>query len=447
MGEFFGTDGIRGVAGQFPLDAPTIERIGYVLAAELKAKVEPGAYIVIGGDTRESTKWIESAFARGAQTAQVQVCSAGVITTPGLAYLTRALGAAAGVVISASHNPYADNGIKVIGPSGGKLDEATEQAIEAKLKDGDATFPDMVDRAIDSDPQLAEKYLAFLRDEIGASLDLKDMRLAIDCANGASSVLAPKLFAALGASVHSISAEPNGRNINLDCGTLHPGNLQRLVLERKASLGIAFDGDADRLLLVDENGSVVDGDQILFILARDLDSRGRLAGRRVVATVMSNIGLERALAQSNIQLVRTAVGDKYVLDELLTNGGSIGGEQSGHIILPDLSLAGDGMITALEILRLLIASGKSLSQLTSGFTSYPQVIVNVPVSRRPPFETIPPIKEAIAAIEQEVTNQGRLLVRYSGTENVARVMLEGKDETVIQRQADDLANLIRQYIG
>ena len=447
MGELFGTDGIRGVAGEFPLDVTTIERIGYVLAGELKARLDRGPYIVVGGDTRESTAWIESAFARGAQAAEAQVCSAGVITTPGLAYLARVLGADAGVVISASHNPYRDNGIKVFGPSGGKLDEATERAIEGKLRNGTGSFPSMLDTAIESDPLLTDRYLAFLRDEMAAGLDLKQMRLAVDCANGAASALAPRLFSALGASVHAINAEPNGRNINLDCGSLHPGKLAQLVREHKANIGMAFDGDADRLLLVDEHGAVVNGDHIMYILAKELDRRGRLSGRRVVATVMSNIGLELALAEHNIKLVRTQVGDKYVLEELLTNGGSIGGEQSGHIILPDISLAGDGIITALEILRLITTSGKSLGQLTNGLKSYPQVLVNVRVSSKPPLDTVVPVQAAIAALEKEIGNQGRLLVRYSGTENLARVMLEGKDDAVIRRQADDLASLIRQHIG
>jgi phosphoglucosamine mutase len=447
MGEFFGTDGIRGTAGKFPLDDCTIERIGYSLAKELKIKLGRGAHIIIGGDTRESGTWIEQAITRGACAAGARIQSAGVITTPGVAYLTRSLGADAGVVISASHNPYEDNGIKVFGPTGRKLDEATEQAIERDMKADAKGYEVPADAHVERDPELRKKYLAFLQNEIAAGLNLKGMKLVVDCANGASYELAPSLFRALGAEVVAINVDPNGKNINLDCGSLHPKKLQRSVVDNKANLGLAFDGDADRLLLVDETGKLVDGDMVLFVMAEYLDSRSRLSGRRVVATVMSNLGLEVVLTERNIELVRTPVGDKYVLEELLVNGGTIGGEQSGHIIFPEISLAGDGMITALEMLRVIIDSGKTLGQLTSGFTSYPQVIVNVQVSSKPPFETVAPIYEAIRDIESELAKHGRLLVRYSGTENLARVMLEGPDEATIQEKAHNLANLIRKHIG
>ncbi len=448
MGEFFGTDGIRGKAGVFPLDQPTIERIGYSLAIQLKAKLNRAPQIVIGGDTRESGEWIEAAIARGAGTAGAQVLSSGVITTPGVAYLTRTLKADAGVVVSASHNPYEDNGIKVFDASGRKLDDATEQAIERDLKADASQFPAVSDSAgCARDPDLKEKYLAFLHEEIAAGLDLSKLTLVVDCANGASFELAPKLLKKLGATIHTINAEPNGRNINLECGSLHPKHLQKAVVEHKADLGLAFDGDADRLLLVDSQGNLIDGDQVLFVMAEYLDSHNKLAGRRVVATVMSNIGLELALTERNIKLTRTPVGDKYVLEELLNGGGSIGGEQSGHIIFPEISLAGDGIITALEILRVITESGKSMSELTKSFTRYPQVIVNVRVSSKPPLETIPPIKDAIDAIEKQFAEKGRLLVRYSGTENLARVMMEGPDKATIEREAGDLANLIKQHIG
>lgn len=447
MGEFFGTDGIRGKAGVFPLDQPTVERIGYSLAIQLKAKLNRTPQIVIGGDTRESGQWIEAAIARGAFTAGAQVLSSGVITTPGVAYLTRTLKADAGVVVSASHNPYEDNGIKVFDASGRKLDDVTEQAIERDLKADASQFPPVGAADCTRDPSLKEKYLAFLRDEIGKDLNLSKLKLIVDCANGASFELAPKLLQELGATIHAINVEPNGRNINLECGSLHPKHLQKAVVEQKADLGLAFDGDADRLLLVDADGNLIDGDQVLFVMAEYLDSQNKLAGRRVVATVMSNIGLELALTERNIKLTRTPVGDKYVLEELLNGGGSIGGEQSGHIIFPEISLAGDGIITALEILRVITESGKSMAELTKKFTRYPQVIVNVRVSSKPPLETIPPIKEAIDAIEKQFAENGRLLVRYSGTENLARVMMEGPDKATIEREAGDLANLISQHIG
>jgi phosphoglucosamine mutase len=447
MGEFFGTDGIRGVAGRFPLDRPTIERIGYSLALELTKRLERVPQIVIGRDTRESGEWIEEALARGASAAQASARSAGVITTPGVAYLTRALNADAGVVISASHNSYEDNGIKVFSASGQKLDDGAEQAIERDLKSGVQPPAPARDLKIERDGSLKEKYLTFLRDEVGSGLRLAPLKIAIDCANGAACEIAPKLFSSLGADLIVLSADPNGRNINLDCGSLHPEALQRTVVERQADLGLAFDGDADRLLMVDEHGALVDGDQLLFIMADYLASRGKLAGDRVVATVMSNLGLEVALAERNITLSRTAVGDKYVLDELLKGGGSLGGEQSGHIIFPEISLAGDGLITALEVLRVITERNKSLSALASAYTRYPQVTVNVRVSRKPPLDSVPPIKEIITALEKEMAGKGRLLVRYSGTENLARVMIEGQDEASIRGHAESVAQVIRGQIG
>lgn len=453
MGEFFGTDGIRGVAGQFPLDAKTIARIGYSLSRELAGKLNRAPSIIIGRDTRESGEWIEAAIARGMLAAGAEARSPGVITTPGVAYLTKTLGADAGVVISASHNPYRDNGVKVFAPSGQKLDDAMEQAIERDLKADDSFFPISLTETsegkvlIESDPSLKEKYLAFLRDEVGGGLSLKNLKVVIDCANGASSELAPRLFSSLGAELTVINAEPNGVNINLDCGSLHPEKLQRVVIETGSDLGVAFDGDADRLLMVDERGGLVDGDLALFILANYLAEKGKLAGRRVVATVMSNLGLQLALAERGIELVRASVGDKYVLEELLKGGGSVGGEQSGHIIFPEISLAGDGMLSALEVMRVMVKSNRSLGQLTSGFKSYPQVMINVKVARKPKLENVPAIKRAIDALESEMAGQGRLLVRYSGTENLARVMIEGQDKTTIQRQAEELARIIQEEIA
>jgi phosphoglucosamine mutase len=442
MRAYFGTDGIRGKAGVFPLDRVTIARIGYLLARELGGS---GTRIIIGRDTRESGGWIEAALAGGLRASGAEVASAGVITTPGVAYLTRLEGASAGVVISASHNPYDDNGIKVFAPSGRKLDDATELRIERGLEA--ETFPALEPATIDPDPALRERYFAFLRDEIGARLDLAPLRLVIDCANGAASDLAPRLFAALGATVMAINNAPDGRNINLESGSLHPEGLARRVTIERADLGIAFDGDADRLLLVDAAGRFVDGDQVLYVIAVDLAARGALDGGRVVATVMSNLGLELALRARGIALARTAVGDKYVLEELLAGGGSIGGEQSGHIIFPAISLAGDGMITALEVLRVMTSRDAPLGVLLDGFTRCPQIIVNVQVARKPPFEGVAPIRAAIESLEREMEGAGRLLVRYSGTENLARIMIEGADASTIRRQADALAEVIHSELG
>src|SRR5215475_1775581 len=402
MGEYFGTDGIRGLAGRHPLDQLTIERIGYLLVKELTARINDRPLIIIGRDTRESGKWIEESIMRGIYSGQGKGRSAGIITTPGVAYLTQVLGASAGIVISASHNPYLDNGIKIFAPSGRKLDDATEEAIEHNLKADSSSFPPAAGVKIEPDPGLTEQYLSFLCDEIGAGLNLNSRKIVIDCANGASFDIAPKVFTQLGANATVINAEPNGRNINLDCGSLHPEKLQQIVRKTGADLGLAFDGDADRLLLVDERGEMVDGDQMLFIMASYLASRGKLAGNRVVATIMSNLGLELALAERKIELIRTAVGDKYVLDELLRGGGSLGGEQSGHIIFPEISLAGDGIISAIEVLRVLIEENQPLSGLARGFKRYPQITINIRVSRKPPLESLPAIKQAIAALEKEM---------------------------------------------
>lgn len=447
MGKFFGTDGIRGVAGQYPLDARTIERIGYYLTKELTLRLNHAPLIITGRDTRESGEWIEAALARGVRTAHGQARSAGVITTPGVAYLNRTLGCDAGVVISASHNPYEDNGIKVFAPSGQKLDDATETAIERNLISDAESLPPILDMPVQTDPGLKEKYLSFLRDDIGSGLRLDHLKIVLDCANGASYEIAPRLCEAMGAKLTLINARPNGHNINLDCGSLHPEKLQQLVVEKGSDLGIAFDGDADRLLMVDERGQLVDGDQVLFIMSEYLSGKGKLKGQRVVATIMSNLGLELALAERHIGLVRTQVGDKYVLDELLKGGGSLGGEQSGHIIFPEISLAGDGIITALEVLHVMAESRRTLSDLTSGFTRYPQITINVRVSSKPPLDGVPAIKEAIADQERTMAGRGRLLVRYSGTENLARVMIEGEDEMTIRDQAEAIARVIREEIG
>lgn len=447
MGKFFGTDGIRGEAGQYPLDETTIERMGFSLAKELTLRLDRAPQIIIGGDTRESGDWITDAIARGAITAKAEIINAGIIPTPGVAYLTRTLKADAGVVISASHNPYQDNGIKIFAPSGQKLDDEAEQAIERDLEADADQFPTMEDWAVEADTNLKEKYLAFLRDEIGAGLNLAKMKLVIDCANGAAYELAPRLFAALGAELTVINADPTGRNINLNCGSLHTEKLQAAVIEAKADAGLAFDGDADRLLMVDELGQLIDGDQMLFVMANYFSSLGKLAGNRVVTTVMSNLGLEVALRERGIEMVRTSVGDKNVLDELLKNGGSIGGEQSGHIIFPEISLAGDGMISALEVLRVMAESKRSLSDLAGGFVRYPQITLNVRVASKPPLDSIEPIKSAMNFVENELAGKGRLLLRYSGTENLARVMIEGQNENTIRNQAESLAKLIKEQIG
>ncbi len=452
----FGTDGIRGIAGRFPLDDKTVAIIGRSLVLNLAGELGRAPRIVIGRDTRESGSQIELALARGAMAAGATVQSAGVITTPGVAYITRATPFDAGIVISASHNPYQDNGIKVFAPSGKKLADEMERRIEADVAAA-------IDQSVGLDHQRGEldwmhdqaereqayqkSYINYLATDVGRGLNLEGVRLAVDCANGAASAIAPELFARLGAQVEVLSAQPDGRNINEACGSLHQEGLQRVVVDRGLDLGIAFDGDADRALFVDANGSLVDGDATLLVLAGYLKKRGQLVGDLVVATVMSNIGLEIALRDRGIELIRAQVGDRYVLEELLARGAKLGGEQSGHIIFPDISLAGDGIITAIELLRAVLDSGLSLDQLAAQMTRYPQLLVNVRVRSKPLLDTLPEVKAETERVERDLQGRGRLLVRYSGTENLARVMIEGEDEIKVREQANRLAEAIRKAIG
>lgn len=447
MGKLFGTDGIRGVAGKWPLTREMIERIGYLLALELATRSGRSPHIITGRDTRESGEWMETAIHTGIAAASGRATSAGMITTPGVACLTRKLDASAGIVLSASHNPFEDNGIKIFAPSGRKLDDEMEEHIESLLLDDGTLYPEFHAVDVSADPGLKEKYLDYLVAEIAGSLRLDGMKITLDCANGAAFELAPRLFERLGAELTVINASPDGKNINLDCGSLHPERLQQAVSETGSIAGFAFDGDADRLLMAGPNGRLIDGDQIMFIIANHLKSKNGLKNNRVVATVMSNLGLELGLRAGGIDMVRTAVGDKSVLEELLRGGGSIGGEQSGHIIFPDLSLAGDGMISAIEVLRVISETGRTLDQLLEGFTSYPQVMINIKVRSKPPIETLPGVREAIVDVERDLEGRGRVLVRYSGTENKARVMIEGPDESTITRQAEMIAAAIEREIS
>lgn len=445
MKRLFGTDGIRGVAGEFPLDAATVRMIGTSLARQFESRLGKAPRFVIGRDTRESGSWIEEAIASGASAAGATCESAGVITTPGVAYLTAKLGFDAGIVISASHNPYQDNGIKVFLPDGRKLDDVTERAIESDIAAGIGAGTSVVESE-ESSAHLTEyqaDYIEHLRAGV-PGLSLVGRKIVIDCANGAASHLAPELFASLGAEVVAIHNEPNGVNINEDCGSTHIDDLREAVVVHRADLGIAFDGDADRALFVDENGEIVDGDATLWIIARKLHNNGTLKAEKVIATVMSNIGLQKALDSIGVELVRTDVGDKYVLAELLNSGASIGGEQSGHIIFPEIGLVGDGMMTALLLLEAV--GDRTLTEAIEGFTQYPQTLVNVKVAKKVPFEELPDVVAAKGEIERELHGEGRLLLRYSGTENLARVMIEGKDQSEIERVAHRLADVIKHSL-
>ena len=450
--KFFGTDGVRGVAGEFPLDRHTVSLIGKSLTTNLMRAPGYKPRIIIGRDTRESGPQIEQWLASGAATAGAEVESAGVITTPGVAFITRKAGFDAGVVISASHNPYRDNGIKIFSPSGKKLDDSTEISIEKDLHAWKKSKEEYISRnqiytQVGEHAEYKEDYINYLADDVGNGLRFDGLKVAIDCANGAASDIAPEVFRRLGTEVTILSASPDGRNINEQCGSLHMDNLQEAVLTKKLDLGIAFDGDADRALFVDGSGALVDGDHILLILAEHLKSKGALAKETVVATVMSNIGLEIALQERGIELVRAQVGDRYVLEELLARGASLGGEQSGHIIFPSISLAGDGLITAIEVVRAVRESGETLTALASKLTKFPQVLINVRVASKPSLESLSEVKSEIERIEESLKGRGRLLVRYSGTENLARVMIEGEDQAKIDEQARGLAGVIQRAIG
>ena len=455
----FGTDGIRGVAGEFPLDQATVEMIGRALTDNLTLEIGRTPGVLIGRDTRESGLQITEALRRGAEAAGALVESAGVITTPGVAYITRVRPFDAGVVISASHNPFRDNGIKVFSPTGKKLADEVERKIEAEIETlvGNQPGSDRVDPAgariaapapqHQSESHYRSRYLEYLADEVGRGLTLDGMRIGLDCANGAASFIAPEIFERLGARVKVIFAAPDGQNINEGCGSLYQEALQRLVVDEALDLGVAFDGDADRALFVDGRGAQVDGDQMMLILASDMKSEEKLAGDLVVSTVMSNLGFEIALRERGIHLVRAQVGDRYVLEELLSRGGKLGGEQSGHIIMPDISLSGDGIVTAIEVLRAMKKRDRPLGELAAEMTRFPQILINVRVRRKPPLETIPEIEQAMAQVENEMDGRGRLLVRYSGTENLARVMIEGENQGSIEEQANRVADVIRQSLG
>lgn len=448
MKKLFGTDGIRGEAGTFPLDSATVSRIGRSLARQFAEKLGRSPRFVTGRDTRESGSWIEDAFHSGAKAEDAACESAGVITTPGVAFVTGRFEFDLGIVVSASHNPFHDNGIKLFLPSGRKVDESIEAEIEKDVFG--ESFKDSVSGAGNADSgceaEFRDAYLAYLADEMHG-LRLDGYKVAVDCANGAASELAPELFRSFGADVYAFNDKPNGRNINEESGSLHLERLQEKVLETKADFGVAFDGDADRALFVDEKGKIVDGDATLWIMAKYFQDHGGLKNNKVVATVMSNIGLEIALKERDIELVRTDVGDKYVLAELLKSGSTIGGEQSGHVIFPEKSLVGDGMMTATYLLEAIKEKGVSFSEMTDGFKQFPQILVNVKVKEKLPFASVPAIAAASRDIERELDGKGRLLLRYSGTEDLARVMIEGEKQADIESQANRLAEVIRESLS
>ena len=442
--EFFGTDGIRGVPGMPPLDDATLYATGRSLGAYLKRE-HGAAHVLIGMDTRESGPDIASTLAAGLGQAGATVAFAGVITTPGVACLVRQNDFHAGVVISASHNPFQDNGVKLFSHAGMKFPDSVEEELEAGiLKHRGEAAKNLPPLA--PDESLDAEYLTFLRKRFIPGAKLTGFRIVLDCANGAAYKLGPELFRSLGAEVVAMAVSPDGRNINAGCGSLHLEGLQKCVVAEKARLGVAFDGDADRALFVCESGRIVNGDGVLLAAARFLKSQNKLKGDRVVATSMSNLGLERVLARENIALARAAVGDRYVLEEMLRSGNVLGGEQSGHIIFLDDSPAGDGLLTAAKIASLVSMHGK-IESLVEGLKDYPQLIVNVKVRSKPPLETLPEVSRALAEAQSALGDNGRVVLRYSGTEQLARVMVEAEHEADVQRFSQSLANALRSSIG
>jgi phosphoglucosamine mutase len=451
--QLFGTDGIRGVAGEFPLSQQSTYLIGRALGHDLmRAPRAPKA--LIGQDTRASSVWIADRVAEGLAAVGVDVHSAGVITTPGVAYLARTRGFAAGVVISASHNPWTDNGIKVFSGDGFKLTDARELAIEKEifgLLENPSAAEDSALRVpgpcLPGEAELRQTYIESLA--ASAASDLKHLRVLVDCAHGAATAEAPELFRKLGIQSTFSCVTPNGRNINEGCGALHPEAVARGVSESgKFDLGVTFDGDADRALFCDASGRVVNGDGVLLAVARDFKAHGKLAQDTVVATIMSNMGLEIALKKSGIQMLRANVGDKYVLEDMLKTGATLGGEQSGHIIFRDGdATTGDGLLTALRLMDIMARSRKSLAELVGDLKVFPQKIQNVRVREKVPFAQVEEIQAAIDAAERELDGMGRVVVRYSGTESLARVMVEAESEERMQALAAGIAGAIQKALG
>jgi phosphoglucosamine mutase len=447
--KLFGTDGIRAIAGQYPLDPTTVFAVGLALAHSLR-KTSDKPKVILGRDTRESSPWIAATLAAGLTQAGVRVQSAGVVPTPAVAFLARTHGFQAGVVISASHNPWQDNGIKLFGADGFKLADSVELAMEDEIlhhasqiaAPDPATLP-----PVDDNPAYQADYIQFLI-ETGPGLSLSGLKIVADCAHGASATIAPELFRRLNAdSVTLLNIVPDGRNINLDCGALHPATIASETQKRGAQIGLTFDGDADRCMLSGASNNVINGDAILLVVARDLKARNLLTGNVVVATTMSNMGLEAALKRSGIRMLRAPVGDRYVLEEMLKQNAALGGEQSGHILLPHLATTGDGLLTALVVLDLIARSGQSIDQLTADLKVFPQVIVNIKVREKRPLESIPAVAAAIRAAEEELKDTGRVVIRYSGTEALARVMIEAESEPQMHHHANAIAAAIRAELG
>ncbi len=491
--KLFGTDGMRAVFGTPPLDQPTVQAVGYWFArlcgdealrwvrgssdplppeaARKRAGRRPAPLFLLGGDTRASRAEITNWLAAAVRAAGCEVRSAGVVPTPAVAYLVTELGAAGGIVVSASHNPYTDNGVKLIGADGFKVDPEVEQAIEDRVAEGgggvgrpsagafwppSARFlrgsedPRQQTRApsgVEDEPELADRYLEHLAASLPADQPLAGLRIAVDAANGAGAPYAARLFAGLGADCAVTCDQPDGRNINLDCGSTCTGRIAAFTRATGSDLGVALDGDADRALLCDHRGRICDGDILLYVWATHLAARGELPGRRIVATTMSNMGLEKALEAANVDVIRCGVGDREVVEATRREGVRLGGEQSGHLVDLELGTTGDGLLTAAAVASIVAASGRTLADLAAGFRRFPQTLRNVKVREKQPLESIPGLSEAVASVERELGTSGRVLLRYSGTEALARVMIEGPDQNRIEELCGRIATVLEAELG
>jgi len=447
---YFGTDGIRGVASIHPLDPETLVRLGKATASIFLNNKGKKHRILIGKDTRLSGYMIETALASGIVSMGADVLMVGPIPTPGVAYLTRSMRADAGIMISASHNPFEDNGIKIFDAEGSKLPDEKEEEIEVLLENGKLIEKTAAVGDIGKATRINDavgRYTVYLKGCFPRELSLEGMKIGFDCGNGAAYVVAPQTCQELGADVISRGVSPNGKNINAGFGSLYPEIVSKLVKEYNLDIGVTLDGDADRAMFADEKGNVINGDVVLAICAKDLLDRGLLQNRVVVGTVMSNLGLEKYLEKIDVKLLRAAVGDRYVVEEMQRSKSQLGGEQSGHIIFRDYGTSGDGILTALNVLAVMARSGKKLSELTEGFVHFPQKLINVPVARRVPLESIEPIRKIIEAKEKELAQSGRLLVRYSGTENKVRIMVECGSDQDCKRHTDEVAAVIEKHLG
>jgi len=446
----FGTDGVRGTANVHPMTAEMALSLGQAIARVFRVDGNKNRRIIIGKDTRLSGYLFEDALAAGICSMGVDVIQVGPMPTPAMAFLTADMRCQAGVMISASHNPYQDNGIKFFSSDGYKLPDEIERRIESLIASGELSglraAPDEIGRAHRIE-DVAGRYVVFLKKTFPMDLSLDGMRVVLDCANGASYVVAPTALEELGAEIFRMGMEPNGRNINDGCGSLFPEKVADKVNEVRADVGIALDGDADRVVMIDEKGEILDGDQLLALCAQDMVERGVLRGGQVVATVMSNLGLEKALEELGVGLLRTQVGDRYVVEAMREGGFNLGGEQSGHVVFLDHNTSGDGLITALQVLAIMRRKGRLLSELTANFVRYPQILVNVPVTEKKPIEDLAEVSRLVEKIESALSGRGRVLIRYSGTEPLARIMVEGDDEKQIRDFAHDLAEVLRRALG